>query len=179
MKGHGSSVRPWLSRRSSVQPWNQTRDCSQALGRGGSGRPQGPCRARSSPLWLGVDPGCRWFCAQYRVCERLPQRRLPVPVERPIRRPDSVPWKLAKDSGGIQELSSQLNRTGKAWASSGSESEAIAGRVPAELCRPGSARGRSCRVSAVPKACPNEAARSVFRWLVLARTGVSSGIPIA
>ncbi len=74
--------------------------------------------------------------AQYRACERLPQRRLPVPVERSIRRPDSVPWKLAKDSGGIQESSSQLGRTGKAWASSGSEPAAIAGRVPAELCRP-------------------------------------------
>ena len=33
-------------------------------------------------------------------------------------------------------------------------------------------------VSAVPKACPNEVARPVFRWLVAARTGSSDGIPI-
>ena len=31
----------------------------------------------------------------------------------------------------------------------------------------------------VPKACPNEVARAVFWWLVVARTGRSEGIPIA
>ena len=31
----------------------------------------------------------------------------------------------------------------------------------------------------VPKACPNEMARTVFAWLVVARTGRSRGIPIA
>ena len=39
--------------------------------------------------------------------------------------------------------------------------------------------GRSCRPYATRKACPSEVARPVFRWLVVARTGRSEGIPIA
>ena len=40
-------------------------------------------------------------------------------------------------------------------------------------------RAGAPRHRAVPKACPNEVARPVFWWLIVARKGRSEGIPIA